>query len=496
MSTTPTSARQLRTLRIRITGLITLLAAVIVLIFAVVAIRLDSELRDEQLDAELLRVTTATAGVVGFNDGYLDVTLTDLDRTGGDVLVGVRPEFDVFAIVDEADFWDEVPEFSDADAQERIEEVLDQFGPQGMAGLLDLDAPLGDQFMRDQLRAVRYDELYDEAYRGFLYDVAEADGLNLTMATEFAYSVDYPLSESESLRAIERVADEGESGAFLLSDERLMVRGVPLREGAETRGAIIAVADPTDSAEGHAAFRRGITLLGLLLVVGAAAAAWFVAGRTVQPAARALAQQERFLADAAHELRTPVAAIRATAEAATAESSGSALVRVSELATGAGQLTDDLLTLARMDADRLTLERELVRLDLLVEALIDDDPAFRFDPEAEAVINADPRLVERAVDNLLRNARLHGGATDKSPAHVMVSASCEVRVEDSGPGIDAAVGDEIFERFRSGSTSAGHGLGLALTRWIARAHGGDCIVESPASSGARFVVWFGPNDRH
>ena len=166
------------------------------------------------------------------------------------------------------------------------------------------------------------------------------------------------------------------------------------------------------------------------------------------------------------------------------------MARVSELAGGAAQLTDDLLTLARMDADRLTLEREPVRLDLLVESLIDDDPAFTFTAEGEVVVNADPRLIERAVDNLLRNARLHGGASVESPATVMVTKAGEVRVDDSGLGLDPAVVDQIFDRFNSGATSRGHGLGLPLARWIARSHGGDCTAMTSPTGGARFVLQF------
>lgn len=485
------TSRELRQLRIRITGLITLLATAIVIVFAVVAIRLDDQLRTEQVDAELLLSTNRAAGLVGFSDGTVDFESIEPSALGDDVVVGVRPEFDVLEIVDGADFGDEIPDMSDEEAEERMDEVLDGFEPDEMAELLELEEPLDEEVMRQRVRDTRGDELFDEAYRGFLFDLAEDDGLELTMPTELFRSAGNPLSEAAARQAVELVADDDVDGVFSIENGELLARGVPLREGAEVRGAIIAVTDPADGRADHAAFRRTITALGIVLVVASAVAAWLVAGRTVRPAGRALAQQERFLADAAHELRTPIAAIRATAEASTPEGSGVALERVSELAGDAAQLTDDLLTLARMDADRLTLEREPVRLDLLVESLLDDDPSFTFSCEEDVIVDVDPNLVERAIGNLLGNARHHGRASVDNRADVIVERSGRVIVDDRGPGLDGSVAESVFERFSSSASSRGHGLGLPLTRWIARAHNGDCIVESSEGSGARFVIWFG-----
>lgn len=487
------TARELRTLRLRVTALITLLALAIVVIFSIFAIGLDRQLRDEQIDADLLRETTRAAGLLGFVDGRLDLEAEEVGILGDEVLVGVRPEFDLLDIAEDGDLWDQPPAMSDDEAEERMEAVLADLDPDALAETLGLEEPLDDvELMRERVREEAEDELFDEAYRGFLFDVAEDEGLELT-TMQILRTSEHPLNEELAREAVEVVADDGVTDAFTLAEEGLLIRGVPLRSGAEVRGAVLAVADPTAGDADHAAFRRTILTLGVLLVGFAAAAAWFVAGRTIRPAARALAQQERFLADAAHELRTPIAAIRATAEAGESQDEAAALQRVSELAGGAARLTDDLLTLARMDADRLTLQKEPIRLDLLVEALIDDDPAFTFEANQAVIVEADPRLVERAVDNLLRNARLHGGASEAAPARVTVETSGRVVVMDRGPGIPHALLTTLFDRFRSGAASTGHGLGLPLTRWIARAHGGDCTAASGSTGGARFDVWFSPN---
>ncbi len=484
----PATNRELRRLRWRITFLITLLATVAVVVFAVVAIRLDRNLRDEQLDAELLRLTTRTAGLVTFTDGDLD--LTDAQPLDPDVIIGVRKPFDVFAIVEDQDLWDEIPEISDEEEAERIIEVVDGLDIVDMRGILEFDLGYedADGFDREEMREILLDEvpedLTNEAYRAFLLDVARDEGFDLAMATDIISDEPFGLDSPTAAFGVRLVADEDETDLFELDDTGLLVRGVPLRSGAEIRGAILAVGDPSFGDADHADFRQSLLLTGALLVLGSAIAAWLVAGRTIQPAARALAQQERFLSDAAHELRTPIAAIRATAETG-ADAPGEALDRVAVLAGGAAQLTDDLLTLARMDADRLTLEKQPTRLDLLVEALIDDDPAFVVDA-SESIVDCDPRLVQRAVDNLLRNARRHGQATANTPATVIVLDGM-VRVTDRGPGIDPNVANELFERFRSSSRSSGHGLGLPLARWIAQAHDGDLVVV-PTDNGASFEL--------
>jgi two-component system sensor histidine kinase TctE len=94
-------------------------------------------------------------------------------------------------------------------------------------------------------------------------------------------------------------------------------------------------------------------------------------------------------------------------------------------------------------------------------------------------VNGDAGLLRRAVSNLIRNARAHGGGDVKAvvyPSRVIVS--------DRGPGIDRAVADSLFERFHTGPSSKGHGLGLPIVKWIAEAHGGTVTLRNRDGGGA------------
>lgn len=118
-------------------------------------------------------------------------------------------------------------------------------------------------------------------------------------------------------------------------------------------------------------------------------------------------------------------------------------------------MVDDLLVLARMDAGREDLRRERLRLDLLAEAVAAEYPDVRVEA-VETVVNGDAGLLRRAISNLgTRNAVLH--SRDRHQGRGYPS---RVIVADRGPGIDPIVAPYLFERFRTGPASQGHGLGL------------------------------------
>ena len=207
----------------------------------------------------------------------------------------------------------------------------------------------------------------------------------------------------------------------------------------------------------------------------------------------------RFTADAAHELRTPLTALVGEAELALRrerppEEYRRALVVTLEEARRLTALTEALLTLARSDAGLLVPAPLEVRVDALAEAAAARararHPERRFDVAAEPTsVRGDAVLLSRALDNLLDNAARHGGA------HVRVSvgadaAGVRVGVEDDGPGVPAELAPRLFTRFaRAGESRAGEGfgLGLAIVRAIAEAHGGTAAFVGNAP-GAAFVV--------
>jgi signal transduction histidine kinase len=196
-------------------------------------------------------------------------------------------------------------------------------------------------------------------------------------------------------------------------------------------------------------------------------------------------RQRNFVADAAHELRSPVAALRTSLEVARthpeayepAELSADLEHEVVRLQT----LVDDLLVLARLGAS--PLERRDVDLGAVARAAAGDVPVRG---EGRAVV--DPAAVERVVRNLVDNARRF--------AHERVEVVVRdgvVTVDDDGPGIPAPDRERVFERFtRLGSArgrdSGGTGLGLAIAREIAREHGGDIVLDDSPLGGLRAQV--------
>jgi len=258
-------------------------------------------------------------------------------------------------------------------------------------------------------------------------------------------------------------------------------RGVPVLdpETDEPRVAAIAVVEDLGFFEDHQRLENRVLLAAAALVAAAAAAGYWLAGRGTRATGDALAQQERLLSDAAHELRTPVAKIRAVAESGLAgdEPAEEALGRVARLGEDAGQMVDDMLFLARLDADREEIHKERLRLDQLVEELVGRYPDVEISA-VETVVEGDPGLLRRAVSNLLRNATDHGG----SEIRVTVYPS-KVIVTDSGPGIDPTVAQHVFERFHTGPNSGGHGLGLPIVKWIAESHGGTVTLDDRDTGG-------------
>lgn len=483
---TTRTQRRLRRLRLQVTALIAVLVAVCVAIFAILVVRLDAQVRSEELDRQLLAQSAALANQVTFADGSLEpgnpTGLLDSNQA-----IGVRPSFDIVDAVDRLDLWEWLPEPTDQQLTEfRRKEFEDLFDEEQSDALEEAGATSVNDLLSDPP-----EWLADEAYRAYLWEVAEdADvDLGLDEVTVFL-AADSVLDRAAAEEAFTQLVDEDASGQLDIEsgDTRLVGRGVVVRDGFESRGALIVAVDPSGGEADSARFRRSVWALALGLVALAAAAAWFISGRTTRPVAHALSQQERFLADAAHELRTPIAAIRSTAEGSGTERGlDERLVRVGELAADAGALTNDLLALAQMDADRVPLNLEPARVDYLMEAVIDGDSAFEL-TAVPVTLSVDVALLTRAFDNLLRNARIHGKATQDRPAKVSVDAT-KITVTDSGPGFGETDPEFLFERFAS-TSSAGHGLGLPLARWIAEAHGGRLWAEPahPDGMGARFVL--------
>ncbi|MDT8916151.1 HAMP domain-containing sensor histidine kinase [Amycolatopsis sp. PS_44_ISF1] len=216
----------------------------------------------------------------------------------------------------------------------------------------------------------------------------------------------------------------------------------------------------------------------------------------------AMRQQQRFVADASHELRSPLAALRTGLDSARSHPdqadwpsvTGRALADVGRLQA----LVTDLLLLAEQEG-KPQVPLGLVDLTALAEEqtaerrYLVEDREIRCQAEAEALVRGDPAPLERVLRNLLDNAVRHAGST----VVVSVTSTAEtvvLEVADDGPGVAAADRERVFDRFTRlddarARDAGGTGLGLAIARMITRRHGGTLRVADSAV-GARFVATF------
>jgi len=210
---------------------------------------------------------------------------------------------------------------------------------------------------------------------------------------------------------------------------------------------------------------------------------------------RSVDAQRQLVADASHELRTPLASLRANLELLVSDSfmdeaTRSALAHdVHEELEALTTMLSELLDLAR--GEEIDVQPELFDLDRLVEQAVarikrrTPDGLFELDLEP-SVVRAVPERIERAVVNLLDNARKWTPADGTVRVRVHDGT---VEVHDGGPGVAAEDRPLIFERFyraTSARSTPGAGLGLAIVKQIAEASGGSVSVENAAEGGAIF----------
>jgi signal transduction histidine kinase len=296
------------------------------------------------------------------------------------------------------------------------------------------------------------------------------------------------------------------------------VMSIPVKRYGEF-GSVVAVVQAAQSRQAVTeTVERLIFVLvlsGLGALVLAAAGGFFMSRRAMRPVQEAFGRQRTFIADASHELKTPLTLIRADAEVL------SRGIDDPDKATGNRELLDDLLgetdrmsavlsdllLLARLDAQKVSVSREPFDL-----ALVISETSERFAVRARAEgknleVHHSGKLPARGdatrtgqslaalLDNALRftppggTITVEGRITDK---HV------EAIVTDTGPGIVPESLDRIFERFyrddahsaaRSrGPSGGGTGLGLAIARDLVRAQGGEVTAENAAGGGARFTL--------
>ena len=211
-------------------------------------------------------------------------------------------------------------------------------------------------------------------------------------------------------------------------------------------------------------------------------------------------RERRFIADASHELRSPIAAIRQHAEVALAHPDlGDGLAPVAHAESMRMQaLVDDLLLLAQADEHRSNLRRQPVDVDDLVLAearRLRDADELRVDASgvSAARVEGDPAALHRMLHNLVDNAARHARHQIGLSLHER-DGWAVLNVDDDGPGVPAGDRTRVFERFvrlddaRSGIDGSGGGLGLAIVAEIVAAHGGSVVIDDAPLGGARATV--------
>ncbi len=329
-------------------------------------------------------------------------------------------------------------------------------------------------------------------------------------------------------------------GTFSVGDDSVRYLAVPVVIQGRPRGTFVVTHDLREEADAVDEASQVATGVSLAVLLLASLVAFVVAGRVLAPlreltdTARAItetdlarrivvdgndeiaelgrtfnamldrlesafATQKDFVADAGHELRTPITIIRGHLELLgddpverreTVELVCDELDRMS-------RFVDDLLLLAQAEQADFIQSAD-VDLDALTEELMAKASAlaprdWRLEAIGVGRLEADRQRLTQAVMQLAQNAVQHTGEGDRiALGSALADGHARLWVSDSGPGVSAADRDRIFDRFARGSgtrRSTGAGLGLAIVRAIAEAHGGSAeLAPSRAGHGATFVV--------
>ncbi|HVA56984.1 MAG TPA: ATP-binding protein [Gemmatimonadaceae bacterium] len=287
---------------------------------------------------------------------------------------------------------------------------------------------------------------------------------------------------------------------------RLHAERFTLASGITMVAAVVA--DQVQLEDQYAALIVTFGSAAFAALVLVAAGGYFLSGKSMEPVERNIAHMRRFMADAAHELRTPVAVMRTTAEVTLQQRRDddayrSALGVVEREAERLSGIVDDLLTLARADAGERPVQRQRTYLDDIVLDAVDAAGALatakgvklEVGTFEEAAIDADPTLVRQLVMNLLQNAIKF--TPDGGQVHVDVAADDghpTLVIADTGVGIAPEHLPHVFERFyradQARVRAEGTGLGLAIVRWVADVHSAEIQLTSTVGAGTRVEVVF------
>jgi two-component system, OmpR family, sensor kinase len=351
--------------------------------------------------------------------------------------------------------------------------------------------------------------------------------------------VDYRLDEDRALVSRWSALQEVDRGRAETAAGRVEYLAVPLRAQGEVRGVFVSAIFRDRAAEQLTTPLLDIVGVGLAVLVVGSVLAWRLAESVLRPvrrvtrAARSIndtdlrrrievdtpdeigelaatfngmldrlessfAMQRRFLDDAGHELRTPLTIARGHLEVLDddpREREETVALVLDELSR-MGRIVNDLLLLAKAEVADF-LEREPVDVDALTDELLSKaralgDRDWVLDGRGSGVVLADRQRLTQAVLQLAQNAVQHTGPGDEiALGSTLDERELRLWVWDTGPGIDPAEHERVFERFvRASGTQQreGAGLGLSIVRAIVEAHGGHVELSSRPGAGAVFTL--------
>lgn len=286
--------------------------------------------------------------------------------------------------------------------------------------------------------------------------------------------------------------------------ESFLVYSSPLFADGKAVGAVQTIISEHEYQVAMSTLLQKLLLVALLGLFISGVISVLMARRALRPIRAAIQRQRDFVADAAHELRTPLAIQRTVAEVGmnggSEEDRGATLEQMLAENRHLTRLVDDLSLLARADSHAVSIERRPLELSsLIAETTAELEPLAE---EQGVTLHADVEGDIRVIGDVLRLRQLLLILLDNALKHTPQGGAVSVRltaqggrahleVRDSGPGIDRADLPHIFDRFYRADrarTGDGSGLGLSIGQWIAEVHGGQIGAENAPGGGAVFTI--------
>ena len=375
-----------------------------------------------------------------------------------------------------------------------------------------LDDSLRDATL-ELVRAARIRELEQESVRGRVIDAVD----ELNIPDRILYLLDVqgnPVKPSKvDPWIVEAARQAGKLGQITVqnstpADKTLRLHAMRFKLASGQHLVAVAVADQEELEDKYADLIAAFVAIAILALILVAAGGFFLVRKSTQPIERSIVFMRRFMADAAHELRTPITILRTRAEVALQQPRDtanyvSALRGIEVESRRLGGIVESLLVLARADAGERQIEKERIFLDdIAIDAAGAAQVVARqknveitVDEFEEAPIEGDSSLIRQLVMIVLDNAVKF---TDPGgQVHVRVSMTDGApmfSVADTGIGIKAEELGRVFQRFFRGETARsrteGAGLGLSIARWIVQEHDASISLKSEPGQGTTVTVTF------